>query len=307
MVCNMAEGYKYICDSDTGEQFAIDRETGEVLKSVSLEVPEGTSYITPQQRRENEQKKKEQMRKRLSRKATDDALGRFYFCGIYEEFNDLSPETLAKLIYLCTFLEYDGNRLMKTERTQMKKSDLSEVLKVSRPTATQFFKDVSPKYISCYEDGYLFCNKNIIFRGKVPKSRKGDSLQKLRINGIRTLYQSTDKRYHKYLGYMFSLLEYVNIEYNVLCYNPMEKDADKIILMSISEFCKKIRYDIKHISDLKYIYSKITIDVDGKEERFCGFAYDGIKSNNAKICINPRVLYCGDDYTKVEVLGLLCK
>ena len=98
----MAEGYDYLYDCNTEKRLAIDKETGEALKSLLIEVPEGTFYVTPQQQRENAQKKERTNKKRLERKVTDETLGKYYFCGMYEKFKDLSPETLTKLIFLCT-------------------------------------------------------------------------------------------------------------------------------------------------------------------------------------------------------------
>ena len=75
----MAKGYNYVCDGCTGEEFAVDRETGERLEyeDKGVRYPKGTKHLTPQQQREIEEKKEKQKKEYLSRYATHDRLARF--------------------------------------------------------------------------------------------------------------------------------------------------------------------------------------------------------------------------------------
>lgn len=68
-----------------------------------------------------------------------------------------------------------------------------------------------------------------------------------------------------------------------------------------------IHTDVLHINKLLAIYRDVRFDADGRQERFCAIAYDGINKAGAKICINPHILYCGSNYKQVEILGAFCK
>lgn len=296
------KGYDYILDDETGNFKAISRSTGEITEAVQHILPYGTICYTPESQRLYKERKEQEQNHNI-RRLKEEELGNFYFTSRKEDFADISPESLTRLIYLNTFMAH-GNRVMLTERTPMHRRDLSKILKLSKATITRFWKEVNPKYIKETDEGLMLSNDVIFRRGAVTK---GNSYQRMYIKGIRNLYELTDISNHKYLGYLFRLLPFINIEYNLICSNPFEKELERVELISIADFCNMIGYDIAHISKLMKIYHDIQFDVGGRLERFCSFAYDGMRKKNAKILVNPHILYCGSDYTKVEVLGAFCK
>lgn len=196
---------------------------------------------------------------------------------------------------------------MLSERTPMKRKDLCEVLHLSKSTVWRFLQEVCPAYIYEQDSGLIFSNSIIFKRGKIKPTQEYIRYQKFYINGIRRLYEATERSNHRQLGYLFKLLPFINIEYNLLCYNPLETDIEKLELISIADFCNMIGYDIAHLNKLLFIYRNILFDVGGRRERFCAITYDGVNRNNAKICINPHILYSGSDYNKVEILGAFYK
>lgn len=101
------------------------------------------------------------------------------------------------------------------------------------------------------------------------------------------------------MGYIFQLLEHINIEYNLLCLNPEEAELSEIRTLDIDAFCKIIHYDVSQKSRLMRTLKKQTFDVNGKQERLISFVDGG-----DKIVINPRVIYSGSDFRKVAVLTL---
>lgn len=186
------------------------------------------------------------------RHLTNNPLGKYFFIPSTESFKGILPETVTRLIYLNTFMDYGNNKLMMTER--------------------------------------------------VPN-------QQFYIDGVRKLYRATKTKYHSRLDYLFKMLPFINIEYNLLCYPEftMETNLEKIELMSMAEFCDWIDYDVKHLNNLVSEYREIRFDVGGRQERFCALSYNGINKKNARICINPHILYSGSDYSKVEILGAFCR
>ena len=103
------------------------------------------------------------------------------------------------------------------------------------------------------------------------------------------------------------MLPFINIEYNMLCKNPLEENLDDVEVLTVKEFCEIIGYDYSQISRLANIYKQITFDVKGRQERFCSFVTDGLDLANGQIFVNPRILYSGTDYVKVQVLGKFCQ
>ena len=299
------QGYKYVVDENTGKTMAIRLSTGEVTEAVQCYVPVGTISYTPEAQELYKRRKEREQRNGLQM-AINELLGNFYFIPTNEQFININPETVTRLIYLNSFLGYD-NKLMLTERKPMFRKDLAEVLNVSKSTISRFWKEVNPTYITENKSGLIFTNNTIFKRGSIKTAKGYVQYQKLYIKGIKKLYEATERRNHRQLGYLFKLLPYINIEYNVLCFNPAETVMEKIELMSISDFCRIIGYDIAHLNELIYIYRYIKFDVDGRYERFCAITYDGVKKNNAKICINPHILYSGSNYEKAEKLGAFYK
>lgn len=297
--------YKYIID-ESGKTKAIDISTGEMTDTVLIRAPVGSRVYTPRMLQVNKDYLKNKQENALRRIINND-LGKFFFVIHNEEFKDLLPQTITRLIYLNTYMNYDNNKLMLTERTPMKRKDLSQVLNVSKAVVSKFWKEVSPKYIKEHNDGLIFTNTDVFIRRRLKKGGKYNPYHKFYINGIRTLYRSTDINNHRHLGYIFKMLPYINLEYNVLCHNPLEQNLDLINFMSLSEFCEIIQYDISHLNRLCSLYKKIKFDVNGNQEKFCAFTYDGLNRNYAKIFVNPHVLYNGMDYKRVELLGSFCK
>ncbi len=297
------KGYDYYRD-EAGALKALNRDTGEITDAVETVLPVGTISYTPEQQERYKERKALENRAYLQR-ANNTELGHFYFANKGEPFNAVSPENVTRLIYLNTYANYDGV-LMLTERTPMKKSDLPKVLGLSVATVSRFLKDVAPDYIMENGDGLILPNRDIFMRGTLDRKANRSMYQKIYIEAVQRLYKAVPIKNHRQLGYLFKLLPHINIEYNLICRNPDETELEKVELISLAEFCNMVGFDVAHIGKLLRIYSNLLFDVDGQMERFCAIAYDGIQKSNAKIIVNPHILYSGSDYRRVEILGVFC-
>lgn len=288
------------------ENQAINKNTGEISKTIRIETVPGTIVLTPEQQ-EQRRKAWEVYQNRAIRKNLNRPLGNFFFIQNDSDFGDITPATLARLIYLNTYLNFENNQLMLKKDAPMYRKDLIRVLKISKGAISKFWHEVSPKYIMESESGLIFTNNNYFFRGYLNKTQKDDlyRYRKFFIRGIRKLYHSVGNvSQHKHLGYIFQMLPFINIEYNVLCHNPLETDYEKIEPLTLQEFCKEIGYNISQVSRLLNIYKNI---VFCNGQRFCNFVNDGLDRNNSKIFINPHVLYSGSNYANVEVLDVFTR
>lgn len=297
--------YDYFKD-DAGNLKAVNLSTGEVTDAVEQRVPIGSSITTPDMKEAYREYRKIQ-EKNQYRKMANKELGNFFFIPNYENFSDLLPQTVVRLIFLNTFADYETNRLILKKDIPMMHKDLIHVLKISKAAVSNFWKEVCPKYITETENGLMFTNTDVFLKRKLKQRGNYIPLHKLYIKGIRTLYNATETSNHKHLGYIFQMLPYINIEFNLLCYNPLETELEKVQLMSLANFCTEIDYNVSNLNRLMQIYKKLRFDVNGIRERFCSFSYDGIDRTQSTIAVNPHVLYNGSDYRKVGVLGAFCR
>lgn len=287
-----------------GNGQAVDINTGELVETETKEIPIGSRITTPAQREQYKEFLKQEEKRKL-RQAALKELGDFYFLLVNDVFIDVSPESAVRLTVLYTFLNYDGD-LMLTQRQPMRKSDIAEVLHLSKATVFRFWKEVSPRYIE-EVDNKLVLKDNIAFRGRFTKEHKFKQHQQIYIDGVRSLYYATKSRRHKYLGNIFKLLPFINFEYNIICKNPFETNADKIEPLTISELCNEFSFEVSNFHRLIDAYYSITFEVDDHKERFTAFIYEGKDKSKMKVYVNPHILYVGSDYRKVEGLGISFK
>lgn len=291
--------YKFL--DETKSNLAVDEDTGEVTEAKAVIIPIGSRVITPKQQEAYDELKERQIKREMRRKIQDE-LGYFYFVMREHEFGKLSAESSARLVYLCTFLDYD-NKFMITNHRIMKKSDLKEILFVSARTALNFWKEVEDTYIvDLGKDGLRLNNPNII-RGCITSSEK--IYKKFYIDGIRKVYRVCPISKHKYLGYIFKLLPYVNTEYNMLCRNPDEEELKEIVPLTATEICRLIGYDETNVGRLTQLYKKLTFENQGEEEYFLSFIYNQSGLRSLRAFINPHILYSGSNYERVKVVGEL--
>lgn len=214
-------------------------------------------------------------------------------------FGSLSAANTARLIYLCTFSHYSG-QLVHSKYMPLYRGDLQEVLKLSKTATYDFLNEVCPEFIQIKEDESLYLNGDFLKRDRL-ESGGFIPCQKFYDRGVRELYRRVGSRKHKHLGYVFLLLRYVNIEYNMLCHNPHEKELACVNYMTAGEFCKEIGYSPNNVGRLIQIYERITFWTEGKEEYFCTFNYRGNDKINATVWINPNILYNGTKLDEVKL------
>lgn len=278
----------------------VDNETGEVVGGLNY----GDTIIAKEELQRRSKEKKKRLEREAYKRNTKE---KFFFVKSGTRFptETLSTATLARLIYLNTFSNYDGV-LMVTERTPMRKEHLSNILGLGRTATSVFWNEINPEYITEDKQGNMHTSGIWFLRGRL-KRKQFNQYQKFYDSGIRKLYMSVNGRTHKNLGYIFSMLPYVNIEYNLVCHNPYETNIDNVEFMSIAEFCEFIGYSVNHVDRLLKIYDGITFEVNGRLEKFCTITYNGINKRNAKICVNPNVFYIGRNFEAVKIIGAFCR
>lgn len=210
-------------------------------------------------------------------------------------------EDLTKLIFISTYMSYDNNRLMTNKNTCMTKESIQKLLKVSDVTFWRFYKSVSDAKILIEDENGISLNSDIFSRG-ASKNIKNIDKNRMRIytDSVRHLYNKAGIREHGLLSYLFQAIPFVNINYNMLCSNPLEVDINKVKPMLFEEYCEIIGYDVDNVCRLKRKIRALRIEklpvfnfVDNADGLFC--------------YINPNVYYAGNNFKEVRVLGEFVK
>lgn len=288
--------------------FSRDNETGEVQ-----ELPLGTRFITPEQR-QNALEACKARRERESKQALIDAhranqrrtLGTFCFLNVNDAFTDVSPPTVAKIVMLASYADF-RRQLMLTAKTPMKRADISKVLGLSRSGAYKFWNDVNGRFFTENENHFVYLNTPNIFRGKIPKDLYNKHLQKVYIKTVRELYRQTSTHKHKQLGYIFQLLQYVNLEFNILCVDPFQDRLEDIEPLTVQQLCWLIGYNTTQAKRLTNDLKSLKYCYHGRSEYLLAYVDNGEAAHDSKrIFVNPHIVYNGSDYRRVEILGSFC-
>lgn len=212
----------------------------------------------------------------------------------------IAPDDLTRLIFISTYMDYN-NRLMLSENRLMRKSDVQKILKTSEKTFYRFWKaitDVGLLEVQA-DTEELYLNTGIFRRGSAIKNEDVDRVRLYR-RSIRTLYNQAKVREHKLLSYLFQAIPFVNINYNIICYNPTETDLDLIEPMTMGDYCNIIGYSADNYRRLKTLLKKLMLNKT--------IVFSFVDNANGLFCyINPNVYYAGNNWDKVEVLGEFCK
>ena len=290
-----------------GNPYKVNPATGEIRLGAMRPIFEGDKVLSPEQQDAN-RKYMEELQRKAGRRTAAKELGPHFFILGNQRFDDLKPQTAARLVYLETYGAYSddsGNRLKLNSKINMKRDDLKKVLGLGRDAVNDFWNEANPRYLIEDENG-LILNSKFFIKGQLPPGRS-ETYYRAYIRGVRKLYEGVPKSRHKHLGYFFELLPYISVEFNTLCFNPLEADADRIEHMTVDEFCELIGYNANRRDRLLGIYKELKFEVkvngETRMERFVSITGDGLTKGDSKIYINPHVLYSGSDYKQVAILG----
>ena len=211
------QGYQILEETETGIT-AMNENTGEVETLIPTYIPDGSRIITPEEAikiyKNREAQKEKELKKYLKNKA-EKPLGDYFFALADNEadYFTLKPATLARLIYLSTYIGYNSDYL------KIDKEDLQEAMELKKYTFYEFLKEVNGNYL-IFEDKQIRLNPPYLFRrGKFSKQTDEERerrYQKIYIEAVQELYKNTPPTSHGSLGYVYKLMPYINIEWNII-------------------------------------------------------------------------------------------
>lgn len=271
----------------------VNQNTGEVIENQY-------GVFIPNSQKENYKKIKEQ-KERIDEKYKE--YGKFtwllYRMNVVLDLG-IRPESLTKLIYLSTFINYE-NELMCKKNVRMNKEKMQEILGIKSRSIIYFYKEMIDNNLLIEKDNIIIINDEIFKRGTIKKINKEDiSITRLYKKGIRHLYENAKLTEHKFLSYAFQIIPFVNTEYNIICKNPNEKDLEYIQPLSVQEIAELVGYAPHMWKRLATNFAKTSVN----GHPFINIVFN---DNGYKAFINPRVLYSGNQWNRIEVLGAFDK
>lgn len=301
-MCLAQEELTYITQG--GRTFVCD-DAGNVLQEYVgdtwVGVPKGTALITPRQQAAKQKwKEQEPLRQLKENLRSMDKNEQFIFAQ-GERLGGVRPETAARLVMLGTYLPYFGDELKLTQRKAVTRKDLPSVLGITRRTADNMADDAAG-ILTVDSSGAVCLDNRVLRRGNLPK--KHALYHKVRINALRHIWESINQCQHRYLGYIFQTLPYLNVQHNYLCWSPWETDADRISFMSLKEFASVIGYDESNAARLRKAYSGIQFSIGGELATLCAFEDVGRKT---RMIVNPDVVYAGKTPDAVRARRAACQ
>lgn len=277
-------------------RIAIDPETGEVDEDARIITKEMDEAI---------------VRNKTKNKVIEvefERYGHFYwlFYDIQEAlFNGrIDGITATRLIYLATYLSYKDNVLMYSNKQPVLLDQLPELLQIKKTACYNFInKCKETKMITVCPDNTLIVSKEYFAKGKLSKKQiYGEKyITRVYVNTVRYLYENSEDRYKRGLSYLYSVLPWVNREYNIVCSNPTEPELDKIIPLSTAEFCEVVGLEPTRAQCARL--RNILLPIRINEKPVVGWT---LSANGDRIFINPTVYYAGKKADEVKILGKFC-
>ena len=238
-------------------------------------------------------------------KNTKNLRGQFYsiLCKGDDLLPNVSDATLNKLIFLATYIDKHG-RICKDavwhkddktntatpKQTPLTKEEIREVLQISRPSFTGFWKEcIEKQMIMEKPDGFYLPRSTFRFCETVRSDKKKTKVVKVFKHAIRYMYTTTDERTRKWLTHLYRLIPFINLSHNVLCTNPFESDVEKIVPLTLGEMCDKLGIDRKNQTHLLRGLTKLQfVDKQGDVRSVIRFSWEYYNGNKYTITINPQ-------------------
>ena len=284
---------------NTKDLVVFNKNTGEIIDGITILTPEDKLL----------QRQMINLKKQKEINWISSGEENFIFYLFNKHFDDLSSQSIVRLIYIATYIDYSNNILCYDNKVLLTKKDIKKLMLLSDSVFKRWFNEmINKKYIIQKENNFYITDK-YFRKGQLNKNLsdyKNSKYTRIYINAVRKLYLTTKSTSHSVLGYIFQLIPFVNLQWNIVCNNPLEPDKDLINPLTIGEFCDIIGYDKKNAKRLIKIIASIKFEWKNKIQRFCSYIYDS-DITNMMIFINPNIFYSGDNFSEVEVLGVFFK
>lgn len=261
-----------------------NKETGEIIIDVA-------SYRTVAQQEAYQQLK----HKETHLASADTKKERFIFAGMQElkerleKMTELTFRQLGYLAVISTYAGYDGTlKLTDQANVPMNKVELKQVLKIGKEhTINELIKDLKTAgfLTEITVDKYgqrrsaFLLDTSILFRGAGAGNGVNEKAKLWQANIQQAFNEGTVTVYN--LGLLFAVIPYLSYESNILAYDVMEREGDKVQGIAIVDLAEMLNVDVS------------TLQRNMNSAKFDGMHIFG-KSQAGKekfIKVNPLIVY----------------
>ncbi len=228
-----------------------------------------------------------------------------YYVPLEANFSNIINPTAARLVYLATYINKDNYIAFDNGRI-MTRQNIQEVLKLDNRTFMRFLKEARANNYLLEDDVGFRLPLDKFGKGTMAKD-KNQVAAKLFIHSVRFLYENATVSSHKMLGYLYVIVPYINLTYNVLCENPLETDKDKVRKMTVETLCEKLGLDVSHSGRFVNQLLKIQYPDRNGDTRSILISVKDTKNDKLRefLCVNPRLYSVFANKEKImELTGL---
>lgn len=291
----------------------IHKPTGEIISGKDLQ------RIPTDKEQEARDKYKEKQEKILQKLDGENFIKQYfgsYYHFIYGSLCDYSKEDKrmelnhgARLLRLACEMEYDTGRLVDLDSKPYKsltEEQIINLLKISERDWQRTRKYLVDKGLLKYEgkgkNKEFYLNTEICLKGELPAkaiNTKVLGISRVFNHSYSYMYDNLEKKERNTLFYLARLLPFVNVEYNIVCGNPLEENIKEIVPLSVGEICKIIDIEPQHFSRLMNKLMKLK--VQGKYA-LCKI----VTGEKSRYIMNPALFYQGNNRDSLKLIeGLM--
>lgn len=236
--------------------------------------------------------------------------GRFFW-SLYDTasalFCQLKPATLTRLMVLGTYMNYE-NELVEDDGSTMTHRGIQNALGVGERMTRYVLGELKASNIIMENDGVYTLNATFFAKGRISESDlnasfdDGKSVKRVYADGVRALYRVASQASVKKLCPIFRIMPYVSKEYNIVCFNPLEKQKHAIRPMSVGDVAELTGTERSHASRVQKALLEPEFMTDcgmTKAVRYVSGNQLGVE--NHCLFINPRIYYGGSEEHRKEV------
>lgn len=264
----------------------VDRETGLIYDNVVKIITEKQDDLLNAKKKMNKENKK-----------FNEANGGFIFKEDSKKVDKLESKLtdsdIIKALYLATYLDYDSYLKLDNGKL-MAKSDIQEVVGVNKNLFGVWYNKMISLNIISKDDNGIHMSKGYYVKGVISKNK---DYNRMFIRGTRQIYEDNKSSNQTMIGSVIRLLPYVNAYTNVLCWNPLESDPEKIAPITIGQLAKYFGYE----GDEKRMMNAISKIRVFDSHPLVLFFNDGEVRSENYLMFHPHVCYSGRNENMEEV------
>lgn len=244
-------------------------------------------------------------------------LGNFYFLiygrlieldkenNIIKGLEDYEARFMVRYLRLCCEMDYDSGVLVKATsgkiKMPLKKREVQAVIDVGDVELSRTLSYLKKEKLIIEEEGVFKINNLYSSKGKLnikPNEALDLGVIRVFLHGYRYVYDNMNSRQRITLYNLIKLIPLINIDYNIICHNPLETEYYKIKPLSTMEIRKIFTNDNK--TSKKILDDFVKFSIAGRGILML------IKSNGGeKYIFNPALMYGGNVKEKLETIEKL--